>query len=84
MKNFCFGGFRGGAPRRGGRVGLGYASFCFLKRRCPFGDGHDRFRAKAAARGRLPPSHTYNFYMNFSRLSSLVSRLIPIFSTQKF
>ena len=28
--------------------------------------------------------HTYYFYMNFSRLSSLVSRLIPIFPTQKF
>ena len=23
--------------------------FCFLKRRCPFGDGHDGFRAKARA-----------------------------------
>ena len=48
-------GFRGGAPRREGSGSLGDAFFCFLKRRCPFGDGHDRFRAKAWARGRLPP-----------------------------
>ena len=52
-----------GAEPLGERVAEALAMI--LKRRCPFGDGHDRFRAKARARGSLPP---YQFDMNFSRI----------------